>query len=132
MPATYYKTATSVSVTYPTLLTPDTGLHHVNDSRWRVWYHQDGRKRYLRLPAGITIEEARLRRDAIYEELQRQGAEPRTPKPPNPRLISRPVSPSITRVPEHFVIYFRGKYVGTGKTREIAEQKLAAWLEVNS
>src|SRR5688572_23023888 len=71
-------------VTFPAILTPDTGIHVVKQltgDRYRIWFHVGTKKRYVSLPKGTTMDEARTRRDRLYENLKREyGARRRTPR----------------------------------------------------
>ena len=131
--------ATQEGVTIPELITPDMGIHRVQlrgDVRFKLWHEQDGRKRYLTLPAGTTIEQARARRDALYADLRKHGARTRTPKDVNPRKDS-PAAPSwglgkyiYRRKP--FVARIRGKQIGEFTTEQEAQQAVNGWFNKNA
>jgi hypothetical protein len=117
--------------TYPKLLNSDTGIHtvhHADGTRYKVWYHVNGRKRYLSLHPRTRIEEARARRDEIYAELMADGAteakhkdvKPRGPKPGQGKYIYK-------RPP--FVVRIHGKQIGAYHTEEEAEVAVKAQLD---
>lgn len=127
-------------ITYPAILTPDTGIHTVQtllpEKKYKIWYQVDGRKHYVTLPKGTTIEDARTRRDRLYENLRtRYRATRRTPKTSEtqPRTNKVRVTPGkyiYERPP--FIVKIRGKQICEAGTHDEAEAKRDAWLKENS
>lgn len=125
-------------ITVPFITDPDTGiapLDQVTAVRYRIWYIEDGKRKYVMLPKGTTIEDARTRRDTLYRNLILDYGARRKPVPVStrkPRELDLSSRKLIRFIPAKYEIHFRGKYIGCGKTREIAEAKLAKWIEDNS
>lgn len=142
MKSTDYKPAKPVAtkrkktgITFPAILTPDTGIHRIrsiNAPRYKIWYEVGGRKQYVTLPVGTTIEEARTRRDRLYENLKKQfKARRRTPKATDSERKTYTVSLTpnkyiYRRLP--YVVRICGKQIGEARTKYEAEQKRDAWL----
>lgn len=128
-------------ITVPEVLTPDTGIHVIKQltgtaPRLKLWFHQDGKKKYVSLPAGTTMEEARTRRDHLYRNL-RQLYQAKKRSPRNLGTVRKPHETSLT--PEKFiyrrkplVIRILGKQIGEADTREQAERLRNKWLKENS
>ena len=121
--------------TFPKILNPDTGIHALRHAdgttRYKIWYHVDGKKRYVSLPPRTMIEEARARRDDLHAalkaaravEVKHNDAKPRGPKPGTGKYIySRP----------QFVVRIRGKQLGEFHTEEEAQKVVEKWLTENA
>ena len=118
-------------ITYPKLLNSDTGIHtvqHADGPRYKVWYHVNGRKRYLALPPRTLIEEARVLRDNIYHELMVDGATEATHKEVKPRGPKPGQGKYIYKRPP-FVVRIHGKQIGAYHTEVEAEVAVRAWLD---
>lgn len=128
----------------PKVIAPDTGIHIIRKLTgdvYKIWFHNDGKKRYLTLPTGITLEGARTRRNKLYANLRKKyGAIQRTPKTSNtlrksyttklgPTTYIYPVPERV--VPAHFAIRIRGAKIATADTREQAVAKRDKWLAEN-
>jgi hypothetical protein len=127
-------------ITYPSLLTPDTGIHTIqtpDGPRFKIWYHNDGKKRYLLLPP-CDMAEARERRSHFYRNLAtKYGAKRRTPRPaevdPKPYTVSV-LKPNqyVYLQPAVWVVRIGSKKVGSAKTPEKARAMRDAWLRENA
>ena len=125
-------------ITVPTVTTPNMGIVRVKTlvgPRYKVWYNAETLKRYILLPKGTTIEEARLRRDRLYDRLLKEyGAKRR--KPRTSEVKRKPYSVTLTprtyiyaRPP--YVVKILGKQVAEGWTELEAARKRDAWIEAN-
>ena len=130
-----YKTANTM-IHFPKLVRADTGIHSVTTlagRRYRVWWVEDGVKRYVSLPPGIGIEEARERRDRLYQRLKADyGASRKTLRTSKGRPK---VGHSLDVTPgkfiyrrDPFVVRIRGVQVGTASTLKTAEAMRDRWL----
>lgn len=109
---------------------PDTGIHvidQVKGVRYKVWYHHGDRKRYVTLPYGISIAEARERRDTLYRNLVNQYEAVRRrkrtdgdSKAPAPRPITLDEVGATDRYiykRDPYVVRIRGRQIGTSATK---------------
>jgi len=128
----------SKGITFPTIVTPDTGIQVVRTlgkpDRYKVWFHENGKRRYLTLPAGTSLAEARERRGHLYAALKAQyGGKRRTPRKVNTRggqktvLTVRPTQ-YIYRQPEKYFVKIGGRHIAEARTVEEAAKKRDAWL----
>jgi len=136
MPATVKKPK---GIIVPEVVNPDTGIHVVRslagtEPRRKLWYYVDGKKRYVCLPSGTTLEEARTRRDTLYKNLRTlYGAKKRKPQTDHVR------KPHVTRLtPEKFiyrrkplVVRILGKQIGEAETWAQAQHLRDTWLKAN-
>jgi len=154
MPAINYKTTTvstkpakrnkggipDTGIVVPTLRNLNTGIHAIQQieggPRYKLWYHVDGKKRYVSLPKGISLTEARHRRDNLFRNLrEKYAAKRRTPR--NRENGGRKV-PELTqhtfiyRVPATYGIRIRGRKVGKARTKYEAEQIRDRWIADNA
>ena len=142
-----YKTPDTVStkpkhpgITFPEILTPNTGIHiieRITGTRYKVWYHVDGKKRYLSLPNGITLTEARTRRDTLYKNLKTTyGAKKRKPRTANSRpsqsVIQVDQKTYLYRIPAMWGVRIRGKHIGKHRDLLKAGAIRDAWLKENA
>ena len=126
-------------VTFPAVLTENTGIHIVQtllpEKKLKIWYHVGGKKRYVTLPKGTSIEEARIRRDRLYQNLKDlYGAKRRTPKATDPERKEYTVSLTpekyiYRRAP--YIVKIRGKQIGVAATQQLAEKLRDEWLAAN-
>ena len=128
-------------IVVPKVLTPDTGIHAIRQlagegDRYRLWYHIDGKRKYLALPRGTSLDEARVRRDHLFRNLRTKY----DAKTHVTRTFDKPRKDHATKLtPElyicrqdPFVIRVMGKEIGTAKTWKQAEQVRNRWLKSNA
>ena len=140
MPAIRKKKTKLKGITYPWLATPDTGITVVRQisqsgDRLKLWYLVDGKRRYVTLPKGTTMDEARTRRDHLYRNLK----ELHQARQVKVRTITVKRKPSDTQLTPEKYIYRRapylvrvlGKVVGEAETREQAVRVRNQWLRAN-
>ena len=127
-------------ITFPSLLTPDTGIHTIqtpDGPRHKIWFHVDGKKRYVLLPP-CDLAEARERRSNLYKNLAtKYGAKRRTPRPaeadPKPRTVSvKKENQYVYLQPAVWVVRIGSKKIGSAKTPEQARAMRDAWLRENA
>ena len=134
-----YKT-TPNAIHFPAVRTPDTGINRVpclTGTRYKVWYLVGGRRRYVMLPKGIDITEARSRRNRLYKRLKDDYGAKR--KVMRGRTVSEPAAKKPIKIaPGRFVyerhpyvVRIRGKQVATARTVAEAEIKRDQWLAAN-
>ena len=127
-------------IAIPTLRTPNTGIHAIQQiegpPRYKIWFHVDGKKRYVLLPRGTSLTEARTRRDNLYKNLRwRYRAKRRTPR--NWEKVGHKVTELtqhtfIYRVPVTYVVRIRGRKVGEARSKLEAEQIRDKWIAENA
>ena len=127
-------------ITFPAPVGPDTGILKVSNltaagTRYRLWYVQNTRRRYITLPAGTTIEEARTRRDNLFKNLKDlHGGKARKP---GLKQESRKAHVTVLKPDSYiykrpaFFVKIRGKQVGAANTREEAQAIRDKWLAEN-
>lgn len=129
----------NAGITFPRIASVNMGIHvitRLNGIRYKVWYRVDGKKKYVLLPRGISLTEARLRRDNLYRNLKKdygaKSRKPRDPSLPKPtRTVRLTQNTFLRRIPAHWAVEIRGKTVGTAKFKIDAEAKRDAWLAAN-
>ena len=121
--------------TFPKITRIDTGVHALRHAdgttRYKLWYHVNGKKRYVALPPRTTPEEARARRDDLHAalkaaravEVKHNDAKPRGPKPGTGKYIYRRPA---------YIVRIRGKQLGEFHTEEEAQKVVEKWLTENT
>lgn len=109
-------------------------VRHLNGQKIRIWYMVDAKKKYVPLPRGTTVEEARERRDRLYENLKAlHGAKARSfAKRPGPEHYQ-------VRLDHNLYIYERprwmvrimGRQIGVAHTHPEAVTLRNNWLRAN-
>ena len=129
-----------IGITFPAITTPDTGLHRIKTlvaERYRIWYHVGRKKRYVLLPRGTTLEEARKRRDTLYANLKTNYGARQLTAVKTRATARKPYTVTLTpgkyvyRRPG-FVVKICGKQVAEAWTEEEADRKRDAWLLANA
>lgn len=116
---------------------PNRGVERIlslSEVRYQVWYLNNLKRHTVLLPKGLTIEEARTRRDTLYKNLKETyGAKASLSAGRMTQQINK-----VTLTPSTYIYYrkpwvvrIRGKQIGDAKTQEGAEAIRNAWLAVN-
>lgn len=127
-------------ITFPAITGPDTGILKVHGltaagTRYKLWYGENSRRRYISLPAGTSLDEARTRRDNLFKNLKElHGGKPRklreteyarkkhvTVLKPDSYIYERP----------GFFVKILGKQIGAAYTREEAQALRDKWIAEN-
>jgi hypothetical protein len=125
-------------IVVPKVVSLDTGIHEIRQltgmgSRYRLWYLVNGKRKYVILPKGVSIEEARVRRDHLHKNLRERYGAKRTDIKTAPRkkqeTLLTPEKFIYRRPP--LVIRIMGKQIGEAQTWKEAERIRNTWLKNN-
>lgn len=109
-------------------------IRFLDYTKYQIKYQQDGKWRFVPLPQGTTLEEARERRNHLYRNLRAQhGAKTlpkRNTKPRKPRRVHTYYNTYIyARDP--WIVRIGGKQIGSAKTKTEALTLRNDWLRAN-
>lgn len=124
----------------PPSVSPDTGIHvvkQIDRVRYKIWYHVGRNKRYVTLPPGTTLPEARVARDNLYENLRKKfGAVKRRKRKPHD-FGQKEAPPTKVRLDtflykrDPWIVRIRGKQIGSARCKTEARIIRDRWLAEN-